>query len=140
MPDLMIRMVQPIGSVMQAGPSNRANGVGAAVQLLPRMLGGLNNLALETRIEREISGMQGEILKAMPARGGVLLCVGLQEWKNEDFNGMRAQSFLSLGIAATGVTPEVALWQAQSQPSMVAGVPDGWRRVNRYIWVTRGRD
>jgi len=126
----------PTPSMTSAGPSAGAQAVGAGVKLLHKVSTALNGWAVSYRVNRELENLAPEIDKQMPQSGGVLICVGIQEWAIPDATGTRAQMFLSIHIAGAGQSPQVVLEQYLMRPRMVAGAPTGWRRRDEYIWVT----
>ena len=119
------------------GPSARGQGVGAGVKLLHKASVALNQLAVSVRVNRELQRLSPEIDRLMPRSGGVLVCVGTQEWERPDPTGSRAQMFMELHIAGAGADPGTVLRAYQAQPRLVQGPPQGWRRRDVFIWVTR---
>jgi hypothetical protein len=119
------------------GPSTGGQAVAAGVKLLHKASKAMNEWAVSWRVNREIEARAAEINRVMPPNGGVLLCVGTQEWEQPDFTGSRAQSFLSLHVVGGGSDPVALLNRYLSQPQLVQGAPKGWRRRDAYVWVTR---
>jgi hypothetical protein len=118
------------------GPSAEGEAIGAGIKLLQKASVALNSWAVSWRVNREIEARAAQIKRQMPARGGVLLCIGIQEWEAPDPAGVRAQSFLSLHIVGSGPDPVSLLNRYQMQPQLVQGAPKGWRRKDCFIWVT----
>ena len=118
------------------GPSARGQAVGAGVELFHQGVIALGGWLLSNRIDRELKDLQPEIDKVMPDKGGVLVCVGLQEWEIPDATGTKAQMFLSIHVAGSGPDMRSVLMRYLEQPRLVQGTPSGWVRVDKYVWVT----
>lgn len=121
---------------VQHGPSAGGQAVAAGVKLLQKASKALNEWSVSWRVNREIEARQAEIRRLMPPDGGVLICVGTQEWDTPDVTGTRAQSFLSLHIIGGGREPLSLLRRYLMQPQLVQGAPTGWRRRDTYVWIT----
>ena len=138
MPDFIYQTVQVEKSVPPTGgPSASGRALGAGVKLVHAASKALNEWAVSSRVEREIEARRAEIERQMPAAGGLLLCIGMQEWETPDATGTRARSFLSLHIVGGGLNPRSLLERYLSQPQLVQGAPGGWRRRDEFVWVTR---
>jgi len=107
------------------------------VELSHKATVALNGWAVQYRVNKELDKLKAEIEKKMPAKGGVLVCVGIQEWEMPDAAGAKAQSFLSIHIAGFGTDYNSVLQHYQSQPSLLQGAPKGWLRKDVFIWATR---
>jgi hypothetical protein len=119
------------------GPSARGQAVGAGVELLHQLSISLGNMALSWRVKRELENLQPRIDAQMPETGGVLVCVGLQEWARPDPTGHKARTFLSIHVAGSGPDMPTVLQRYRDQPRIVQGPPRGWVRVDQFVWVTR---
>ena len=106
----------------------------AGVKLLQKAAIALNGLAVSYRVNREITQRADQIRRQMPKDGGVLLCVGMEESELPDPMGTRM--FLSLHIAGAGKDPRSVFHGYLTQPRLVQGPAEGWRRRDEYIWVT----
>lgn len=150
MSDLRYQTLQvPRGFSAPGGPSARGNAVGAGVKLLHKAMKALNGWAVSWRVNKELEekrpqieaaiGRVEERLQQSRPDAGVLVVVGLQEWAIPDPTGTRAQSFLSLHLAGSGIQPDKVLRDYVSRPQLVQGAAKGWRRKEVFIWATRAR-
>src|SRR4051794_38557352 len=57
---------------------------GAGVKLAASLLGWLSDVGLKANINSKIDELKPEIDKAMPAKGGVLIVIGIQQWERPD--------------------------------------------------------
>lgn len=112
----------------QAGWMMLGVALGAAIQ-------SLGDVGIQRQIQSSLEA-QAEDIHAWHDRGlGVLALIRTMEWETEDFNGMRARSFLSV-ILQPGLSPEDAMNRWNSQDQMTAGPPRGWRmRPTEYLWI-----
>ncbi len=124
-------------NTFKGGPSVGGQAVGAGIKLLHKALTALNGFSVAWRTERELEKLSSEINAQMPAKGGVLVCVGIEEWKYPDPTGFKAKGFLSIHIAGVGSDREKVLKDYLSTPVIVQGPSKGWVRKNCFIWVTR---
>ena len=138
MADLKYQTVQVENRpIVAGGPSPRGAAVGGGVKLLHKASIALNGWALSWRVNEELKKLSPQIQKLMPTgSGGVLVCVGVQEWATPDPTGNRAQTFLSLHIVGSGLTPDPILQRYIQQPRLVKGAASGWRRKDIFIWIT----
>lgn len=121
---------------LSGGPSSKGQAIGAGVKLLHKCAVALNDWSISYRVNQELKKISSTIMEKMPRGGGVLVCVGLQEWEYPDPTGTRAKMFLSIHIAGSGNDPVFILNRYLSQPQIVQGAPKGWRRRDLFIWVT----
>ena len=121
---------------LEGGPSAGGQALGAGVKLLHHASKALNGWAVSWRVTREIESRRAEITREMPPGGGVLVCVGTQEWDIPDPTGTRAQTFLSLHVIGGGTNPTGLLQSYLMQPHLVQGPAKGWRRRDAFVWVT----
>jgi hypothetical protein len=136
MADFMYQTLQVDNEEIPAyGPSACGLAVGGGVKLFAAFSVALNGWAVSHRVNQELDRLAPEIQRQMPRNGGVLVCVGIQEWDTPDPTGFRAQTFLSLHIAGSGQTPETVVQQYVRQPRMVQGAPKGFRRRDVFVWV-----
>jgi len=119
-----------------AGPSSAGVAIGAGVKLLQKAMIALNGWAVAHRTNAEIKNLETKIRQLMPKGGGVMLCVGIQEWEMPDPTGARAQSFLSLHIVDAGTSPATILKKYLHQARLTQGAAKGWKRKDVYLWVT----
>jgi hypothetical protein len=125
----------PTGPPVVPGPSPWGAGVRAAAALL----GWLSDQALKSSINSKISDLKPEVNKQMPASGGVLIVIGIQQWKQPDNNGNYNRSVLDGYVAGTGSTPKAAMDQFLSHDRMETGPADGFVRRNIYFWKAASR-
>jgi hypothetical protein len=138
MPDFQYQTLQVENRApFRGGPSASGLAFAAGVKLLHKASKALNEWAVSWRVNREIEAREAEIKRQMPPGGGVLICVGMQEWDTPDPTGSRAQSFLSLHIVGGGRDPVTLLRRYQMQPQLVLGAPKDWRRRDVFVWVTQ---
>jgi hypothetical protein len=72
----------------------------------------------------------------LPAAGGVLVVVGIQESKVPDPNGQYVRFFLEAYVATPGKTPkEVDTFLRADR--LEAGVPSGFVRRDSLFWITK---
>lgn len=138
MSNFVYQTVQVEGSApFRGGPTVRETGWAAGAKLLQKSIVAINGWAITARINSEIQSRAKQIEAQMPPGGGVLLCVGLQEWERPDPTGAKARSFLSLHIVGGGQDPKALLQAYFKTPRLEAGAPTGWRRRDEFVWVTR---
>lgn len=135
--DLYYQMLSLDGSYLLPDPTAVGQQVGAGVQLLQQGVLLLNNLGLSRRVNRELVARAKEIRASIPQGGGVLVCVGIQEWEHADPTGARAKEFLTLVIAGSGYDPTAVLRGYVMAPHLRQGAPRGWVRRDVYLWVTK---
>jgi len=130
---------------ISAGGSS-GGGLAAGVELLQKLSIALNGMAVSWRVNRELQSMNPRLESERQAfarqigvpvpRVGVLVVVGLMEWRHSDPDGNRAQSFLSIHSAGAGTDAATVLRQYLSTSRLLQAPPDGWSRRDEYVWVT----
>jgi hypothetical protein len=107
---------------------------GGGVKLAAAFLGWLSDQGLKSNINAKIAELKPQIDKAMPAAGGVLIVIGIQQWEQPDNNGNYARSVLDGYIGGTGTTPKTTMEKYLSQDRLDKGAPKGFVRRNVYLW------
>jgi hypothetical protein len=129
----------PLGIPTTNSKVGRIVGNQNAMAALGQMLGSLALTIGEHGIERLVrSDLQTKKAKAVAeylSRGdGVLVIIGLAQWKIPDFNGQRNKILLSVYIEP-GRTQEQALGNWRRTPRYLQGAPEGWEPFETYSWI-----
>ncbi len=104
-------------------------------QLLGAGLQWIGDIGIQRNVENELKTTHAKSIAASFSRGeGVLVIIHLQEWAQEDFNGMRARSLLGVSIQG-GANQKAALDTWQRQPRLLKGPAEGWRAFDQYSWI-----
>ncbi len=122
---------------LQPPVAKSSDGWGAGVQLTGQFLGWISDLGLRRRIEKEVAKLQPQVDAVMPATGGVLVVVGIQESKVPDPTGQYVRSFLDAYVATPGKTPKEAVDTFLRADRLEAGAPSGFVRRDSLLWITR---
>jgi hypothetical protein len=96
----------------------------------------INRFQVQCEIEEALEDLADdvqELLKDKPSNG-VLICIGVAEWKRHDDQGLKQHRYLGAHIVGVGKTPSEA--KQTGKPVWVTGAPQDWIRLNRYIWMT----
>lgn len=104
------------------------------MQLAAQFLGWLSDQALKSSIAAKLDSMRDQVSAAMPATGGVLVVVGIQQSAQPDNNGDYVRSVLDGYIAGTGPSPQATMDAFLAKDRMEQGVPRGFVRRNVYFW------
>lgn len=115
----------------------RHEGASALGEGVKWLLGKIGDHGTELHVEDELRRLEPEIQSRKPKAGGVLVRVGLMEWAIFDFMGDRAQHFMDIAIVGTGMDANTVLNQYEQTPQLLANPPDGWRRRDTFMWVTK---
>jgi hypothetical protein len=103
-----LREIVPSGHVQPpVAPGPDAWGAGA--KLAAAAMTWLADQALKTSIHRAVADLQPNIDKAMPALGGVLIVVGIQQSLQPDVNGQYAPTVLEAHVGGAGARPKETL-------------------------------
>lgn len=131
---------------MSSGPSSRGAALASGVKLLRKASIALNQWAISYRVNREIEKLTPDISRAMSdfeggqqchVDTGVLVVIGIQESEHTDATGLRGQAFLSIHLGGAGSSPNQVLRRYLYQAKIVQGGPRSWRRIDKYLWITR---
>lgn len=97
-------------------------------------MGWLSDQGLKSKINAKINELKPQIDKAMPANGGVLIVIGIQQWEQPDNNGNYARSALDGYVGGSGATPKEAMDTYVHKDKLEKGAPKGFVRRNVYFW------
>jgi hypothetical protein len=104
-------------------------------QLLGAGIQWLGDIGIQRNVANQLMTTYANAVAANLAQGnGVLVIIHMQEWEQEDFNGMRARSLLGVSIEG-GPDQQTALRNWRSQPRLLQGPADGWRSFDQYAWI-----
>ena len=99
-------------------------------QLLGAGLQWHGDIGIQHNVEKQLNTTYAKAIAAHFSRGnGVLVIIHMQEWAQEDFNGMRARTLLGVSIEG-GPNQKAALDRWQSQPRLLQGPAEGWRPLH----------
>jgi len=112
---------------------------GGGVQLAASFLSWLNNQVLRSNIQARLDSMRAQIAQVMPATGGVLVVIGIQQSEQPDINGEFVRSVLDGYVAGTGPTPKATMEAYLAEDRLEQGVPPGFQRRNVYFWEPADR-
>jgi hypothetical protein len=107
----------------KGGPTIRGRGMGAGAELLQYGVQKLGQLALYSRVKRELFKLESAVDKVMPSSGGVLVRVTIKRWKHPDPTGVVNRAFHDIGIAGVGANPQEALRKWYSRDRLLQGAP-----------------
>jgi hypothetical protein len=104
-------------------------------QLLGAGLQWLGDIGIQRNVENQLKTTYARAIADHFSRGnGVLVIIHMQEWAQEDFNGMRGRALLGVSIEG-GLNQKAALANWRSQPRLLQGAADGWRAYDQYVWI-----
>lgn len=120
-------------------PGFKAQGLSGVADLSSAAAQFFNRKTVQWNIEDDLEYLSEEIESLMPPEplGGVLICVGIAEWKHSDPNMIKQHKYLGLHIAGAGKSPDEAMKKYRKIGSIVNGVPVGWVRLDRFVWITK---
>lgn len=107
---------------------------GAGVKLAASFLGWISDQGLKSNINAKIDELKPQIDKAMPANGGVLIVIGIQQSVQPDVNGNYVRSVLDGYIGGAGTTPKSTMDKYLGQDRLETGAAKGFVRRNVYFW------
>ena len=110
---------------------------GNAVTLAPSVLAWVADKGLALRVDQEVARLRGEIDKAMPRDGGVLIVVGIQESRVPDDNGFRHPTVLEAYVGGSGRSAQEAVNRFLSSDRLDRGAANGYVRRDSFLWITR---
>jgi hypothetical protein len=116
-------------------PPQPTNSLWSGVKLVPAIAQWAAEKGLQSSIRAEVAKMQPSIQKDMPVSGGVLVVVGIQESQHEDVQHQRSRSVLEAHVGGAGASAEPVLRNYLSQPNLVKGPAEGFRRRDIFLWV-----
>jgi len=96
----------------------------------------VGDLGIRYQIEKRIKEDHADTIRRIHANGlGVLVIVARAEWEIADFNGMRARMLVGVYVQG-GLSPNDAFERYNSQSSLTAGPPKGYRMMPKeLIWI-----
>jgi hypothetical protein len=106
----------------------------AGVKLAAQFLGWLSDQGLKSNINGKIEELKPKIDAAMPAKGGVLIVVGIQQSEQPDANGNYFRSVLDGYVGSAGATPKAAMDAYLAKDRLEQGTAKGFIRRNVYFW------
>jgi len=99
----------------------------------------IGDIGIQRNVQNELTTTYAREIADILARGnGVLVIIRMQEWSQEDFNGMRARTLLGVSIQE-GLTQQGALNSWQQTPRYLRGAADGWRTFDQFLWIDPSR-
>jgi hypothetical protein len=104
------------------------------VKLAASFLGWLADQGVKSNINAKLAELKPEIDKAMPANGGVLIIIGVQQSEQPDNNGNYARSVLDGYVWGSGPTPKGAMDKYLKEDRLETGPAKGFVRRNVYFW------
>jgi hypothetical protein len=107
---------------------------GAGIQAAAKMMGWLSDQAFKSSVNSKLHDLQPDIDKEMPASGGLLIVIGIQQWKQPDDAGNYNRSVLDGYVAGPGTTPKAAMDRFLAKDRLETGPADGFVRRNIYFW------
>ena len=118
-------------------PNIKAQGVGSAADIFHSLARIINRSKVRWDIEDAIEDLMPKINELMPDSllDGVLVCVGIAEWERADLQQFKGHYLLDVYIVGAGKTPSEAI--KKQHPAWLRGAPKGWKRIDRYIWLTK---
>jgi len=109
--------------------------VAMAGVMLESLMMSIGDYGIERQVKQQLQTRFATAIGNSLSQGqGVLVIVSLQQWQQEDFNGMKARMLLSVNIEP-GPTMDAALKSWRGIPRLLAGAPPGWDVIETYSWI-----
>ena len=108
----------------------------AGIRLLAKAAQALNGWAVAQRTNSELESLKPKIEAVMPRDGGVLICVGIQQWATPDPTGATAESFLFANVCGSGNDAAGTVQKYLSEPQLTQGAASGWKVNTIFLWAT----
>jgi hypothetical protein len=102
--------------------------------VIGRLLESVDSFVISRDTAKSLASLEGEIKKAMPDRGGVVVVIKVAREKNKGVWIPRHSYLLSVFVGAAGANEEEAKAKYQKQPALLPGVPESYDVETRYEW------
>jgi hypothetical protein len=99
----------------------------------------LGDVGIKMTIEDELKVKNRAFIERSLRQGdGVLVIIRMEQWKQPDFNGMKARALISVEVCS-GPTEEQALEKWRRMPKLLKGGAIDWEQLpEQYTWIPPG--